>query len=159
NYLGRLGWSLDDKTEIITLPDMIANFGLDRVNDSPASFDPDKLYWLAGEYMRMLPIEDRVAGVIPFLQRAKLIGDSVDDATRQKIKRVVEACGDRLKLFSDILLYGAPFFRKEPVYEPKAVEKRLKKQGVPELLSAFRGILADAQPFEPAVLEENLRAF
>ena len=39
---------------------MIANFGLERVNDSPASFDPDKLYWLAGEYMKMLPL-DRAA--------------------------------------------------------------------------------------------------
>src|SRR5262245_61185957 len=40
NYFGRLGWSLDDKSEIIPLEQMIANFGLDRVNDSPASFDP-----------------------------------------------------------------------------------------------------------------------
>ena len=55
NYLGRLGWSLDDKTEFMTLEEMIANFSLDRVNDSPASFDPDKLYWLAGEYMKLRP--------------------------------------------------------------------------------------------------------
>jgi len=48
NYLGRLGWSLDDKTEFMTRTEMIANFSLERVNDSPASFDPDKLYWLAG---------------------------------------------------------------------------------------------------------------
>ena len=51
NYFGRLGWSLDDKTEIIPLDVMIANFSLKCVNDSPASFDPEKLYWLAGEYM------------------------------------------------------------------------------------------------------------
>src|SRR5207249_11290860 len=43
NYLGRLGWSLDDKTEIIGLEEMIAKFSLDRVNQSPASFDPEKL--------------------------------------------------------------------------------------------------------------------
>ena len=138
---------------------MVANFGLERVNKSPASFDPDKLYWLAGEYMRLLPIEERAAGVVPFLRRAGLIGDSVDEPTRQKIARVVEACGDRLKLFSDILLYGAPFFRKDPAYEPKALEKRVRKQGVPELLTEFRAILADAEPFEPPVLEEKLRMF
>ena len=159
NYLGRLGWSLDDKSEVIPLKDMLANFGLDRVNDSPASFDPDKLYWLAGEYMRMLPVEDRAAGVIPFLLRAGLVIEPVDQSAQQKIRRVVEACGDRLKLFSDILLYGAPFFRADPVYEPKAVEKRLRKQGVAELLTAFRGVLADVEPFEPHALEEKLRAF
>src|SRR5207237_2500128 len=67
NYLGRLGWSLDDKSEVIPLDQMIANFGLDRVKDSAASFDPDKLYWLAGEYMRLQTVDERGAGVIPYL--------------------------------------------------------------------------------------------
>jgi nondiscriminating glutamyl-tRNA synthetase len=159
NYLGRLGWSLDDKSEVIPLPEMIANFSLERVNDSPASFDPDKLYWLAGEYMRMLPLEERAAGVVPFLRRAGLVGDPIDEATQRKVARVVEACGDRLKLFSDILLYGAPFFRPEPVYDPKAVEKRLAKGDAPAVLRAFRDVLETTEPFTAAALEEKLRAF
>jgi glutamyl-tRNA synthetase len=159
NYLGRLGWSLDDKSEIIPLPEMIANFSLDRVNDSPASFDPDKLYWLAGEYMRMLPVEERAAGVVPFLVRAGLLAEPLDEATRAKLRRVVEACGDRLKLFSDILLYGAPFFRRDPAYDPKAVQKRLAKAGVPELLRDFRPVLERVEPWAPAAVEEQLRTF
>ena len=39
NYLGRLGWSLDDKTEYIPLDMMIANFdfetGIGRITDVP----------------------------------------------------------------------------------------------------------------------------
>jgi nondiscriminating glutamyl-tRNA synthetase len=159
NYLGRLGWSLDDKSEIINLEEMVAHFGLERVNESPASFDPDKLYWLAGEYMKALPITDRVAGVIPYLQRAGLLGPEINEASRAKLTRVVEACGDRLKLFSDILLYGSPFFRQDPLYEPQAVQKRLKKAGAAELLAQFRGELAAAEPFEVAVLEDKLRVF
>jgi glutamyl-tRNA synthetase len=159
NYLGRLGWSLDDKSEIIGLPEMVAHFGLERVNESPASFDPDKLYWLAGEYMKALPVAERVNGVIPFLQRAGLLGAKVDDAAKAKLTRVVEACGDRLKLFSDILLYGSPFFRKDPLYEAQAVQKRLKKAGAAELLAQFRTELAAVEPFEAAVLEEKLRVF
>ena len=159
NYLGRLGWSLDDKSEIIQLDEMVANFGLERVNESPASFDPDKLYWLAGEYMKLLPVNDRVAGVIPYLQpAADLLGNDVDDASKAKLTRVVEACGDRLKLFSDILLYGAPFFRKDPLYDPQAVQKRLKKAGAAELLAQFRAELAATESFEVAVLEDKLRA-
>ena len=159
NYLGRLGWSLDDKTEIIPLDNMIENFGLDRVNQSPASFDPDKLYWLAGEYMRMLSIEERVAGVIPFLERASLCSPADQEKLRPKIKRIVEASGDRLKLFSDILLYGAPLLAKDPAYQPKAVEKRLKKPGSAELLREFQAVLSQTQPFEAAPLEETLRSF
>ena len=88
---------------------MIANFGLERVNDSPASFDPNKLYWLAGEYMKLLPTADKVAGCVPFLARAGLVAEPLDDATRTRLAAVVEGCGDRLKLFSDILPYGSPF--------------------------------------------------
>jgi glutamyl-tRNA synthetase len=71
----------------------------------------------------------------------------------------VEACGDRLKLFSDILLYGAPFFRADPGYEPKAVQKRLAREGVPALLREFRPVLERVEPWTPAVLEEQLRQF
>ena len=156
NYFGRLGWSLDDKTEIMSLETMIANFGLDRVNDSPASFDPDKLLWMAGEYMKQLPMDEKVEGVIPFLRRAGLIGDSVDDALRRKIRRVLEACGDRIKVFSDIYLYASFFFR-DPVYEAVAVKKRLHKEGIPEQLRQFATALAVQEPFEPAALEAKLK--
>jgi glutamyl-tRNA synthetase len=160
NYLGRLGWSLDDKEEIIPLERMIANFGLERVNKSPASFDPVKLDWLAGEYMRMLPEPEKVAGVIPFLQRRGLTPDGPpDEAARRKVAEVVRACGDRLKLFSDILLYGSFFFTKDPEYDMQAVKKRVQKAGVPEALHEFAKVLADVQPFEPDKLEEALEAF
>jgi glutamyl-tRNA synthetase len=159
NYLGRLGWSLDDKSEIIPRDEMVAKFSLQRVNNAPGNFDPAKLLWLAGEYMRMLPIAQRVAGVIPFLARAGLITEPVDNATRDKVGRVVETCGDRLKVFSDVLLYGGSFFVKDPAYDPKAVEKKLKKVGAPEALRAFADVLASAKEFEAGPLEQLLQSF
>ncbi len=145
NYFGRLGWSLDDKTEIMPLATMIANFSLDRVNDSPASFDPEKLHWVAGEYMKAAPLERKVEGVMPVLRRAGLRRrDDADHAQRSPGR---EACGERLKIFSDILQYGAFFFR-DPQYDPKAVKQRLQKEGMPALLREFAEVLAAAEPFE-----------
>src|SRR5947209_14187179 len=102
---------MDASSEVISLDQMSANFSLDRVNNAPGNFDPAKLLWLAGEYMRQLPLKEKVAGVVPFLHRAGLVSDEIDAVTREKIRHVVEVCGDRLKIFSDILLYGAFFFR------------------------------------------------
>jgi glutamyl-tRNA synthetase len=158
NYLGRLGWSLDDKTEIIGLDEMIAKFSLDRVNESPASFDPEKLLWVAGEYMRQLPLEQKIDGVIPFLRKMGGLSATVDAASRVKIGRVVEACGDRLKIFSDILLYGTFFFRA-PAYDPAAVAKRLHKDGIPALIREFASVLKSVEPFEAASLETQAKTF
>ncbi|MER3414845.1 MAG: glutamate--tRNA ligase [Gemmataceae bacterium] len=158
NYLGRLGWSLDEKSEIIPLDTMIAHFSLERVNNSPASFDPDKLYWLAGEYMRMLPLDEKVNGVVPYLVRAGLIAEEPDADTLARVRRVVVACGDRLKLFSDILLYGAFFFR-DPWYDPQAVAKRLAKDGIPTLLRDFASVLRTVEPFAAQTLEASLQDY
>jgi glutamyl-tRNA synthetase len=159
NYLGRLGWSLDDKTEFMTLQQMIDNFSLERVNDSPASFDPDKLYWLAGEHMKLLPMEQKIAGAIPFLVKAKLVAEPVDAQARDLLHRIIEAMGDRLKLFSDILLYAPPFLRSEPEYDPEAVESVLKKPGVADQLRGVAEALSKCEPFDAATTEKALHDF
>jgi glutamyl-tRNA synthetase len=155
NYLGRLGWSLDDKTEIMPLQTMIDNFSFERVNDAPASFDPEKLHWVAGEYMKQLPLAARVEGVLPVLKRAKLIADPID---RAKVEKVVAACGERLKIFSDVLLYAA-FLFKDPVYDPAAVKKRLHKEGAKDMLRAAMDVLKATPSFEAPDLEAALKAW
>ncbi len=157
NGLARLGWSLDDRTEKIPRQVLIENFSLERIHKSPASFDPDKLYWLQGEYMRELPLEQKVAGTIPFLQRAGLVGDPVDESTRSLIRRVIEALGDRMKVFTDVIVYGGFFFKDEVDYDPKAVQKVLLKEHVPVVLARLRERLAGLEPFDAAHIEEVVR--
>jgi glutamyl-tRNA synthetase len=159
NYFGRLGWSLDDKTEIMPLETMIANFGFERVNDSPASFDPDKLYWLAGEYMKQLPVAEKLEGSLPYLRRAGLIGDSLDAATRDKLAQIIEASKERIKLFTDVIGLAAPFLKADPDYDAKAVEKELRKPGVADTLRAFAVVVKAAEPFDPATLERVAQEF
>jgi nondiscriminating glutamyl-tRNA synthetase len=159
NYLARLGWSLDDKTEYIPLPEMTANFALERVLSAPASFDPVKLDWLAGEYMKQLPLEEKVAGCAPFLERAGLLREAMNPKDRSRLTQVVTACGDRIKIFSDILTYGSPFFHDDPAYDPKSVERRLKKAGAADLLGAFAEVLKTIEPFDPPTLEKALQDF
>lgn len=159
NYLCRLGWSLDDKTEFMTLPEMIANFSLERVNDSPASFDPEKCYWIAGEHMKRLSIDHRIAGCVPFLVRAKLVTEPLDAYTLDRLRRIIVAMDDRLKLFSDILVYAGPFLKAKPEYDPAAVESVLKKPGNAELLREAKGALTVCDPFDAATTEKTLVEF
>ncbi len=63
NFLGLLGWSLDDKTEIISREDFVRHFTLDRLIKSPAIFNIEKLDWMNGVYMRQMP-DDRLIDLL-----------------------------------------------------------------------------------------------
>jgi glutamyl-tRNA synthetase len=150
---------LDDHSEIILLKEMVAKFGLDRVNNAPASFDPDKLFWVAGEYMKVLPLDKKVEGALPFMQKAGFINSVPTPLELETLRKVIDATGDRLKIFSDILPYGAPFFKSDPDYDLKSLAKRVAKEGVPELLKTFSVSLNALSDFSVASIEATLKDF
>jgi glutamyl-tRNA synthetase len=157
NYLVLLGWSLDDKTEFLTRAQMIENFSLERVNPGPASFDPTKLLAFQAEYMRKLPAAEKVAGVLPFLERAGWITAPVGDDTRAYVARIVEALGDRIKVFGDVLLQAPFFFVKddELAFDDKAFAKRVLAPGAVDRLAEYRGWLAEQSAFDAASLDKG----
>ncbi len=159
NYLVLLGWSLDDKTEFLSREQMIANFSLERVTKAPASFDPKKLWAFEDHYMQALPTKQKVAAMLKYLQRAGLVPTPAPCDVGPKLTRIVEAAGDRLKVFGDIIAYADFFFQDELTYDEKAFEKNLAKPGAPELLASFREALAAVEPFDVAHLEAALAAF
>jgi glutamyl-tRNA synthetase len=54
NYLGRMGWSMPDEREIFSLQEMLAAFDADRISLGGPIFDPVKLNWVNGQYIRRL---------------------------------------------------------------------------------------------------------
>ena len=159
NYLARIGWSLDATQEIFTRAELIEKFTLDRVNSSPASHDPNKLFWIEGEWMKTLPIERKLAGCLPFLVRDGLATEPIAPEIHQRIVSVIEALGDRLKVFSDILSLGRYFFTETLTHDPDAVKKRLRKEGVPTLLAELDEVLAATEPFDVPNLEKVVHAY
>ena len=158
NALGRIGWSLDDSTEIMSLDTMTANFSLDRVVKAPAGFDPDKLYSFQGHWMKELPDDQKLAGVLPYLVQAGLLTDPVAPEQQDFVARIVAALGDRLKVFSDILAARCFFQDNYPV-DQKNFEKRVKKEGIPAHLTAFAQRMERLEPFTVSTLEPLLAAY
>jgi glutamyl-tRNA synthetase len=161
NYLVLLGWSLDDSTEEFTREEMIKHFSLERVNKSPASFDAQKLMAFQQRAMNALPIKQKVARSIEFLQRAGLIAEPTPCDMGEYVTAIVEAASDRITVFGDILEFD-DFFTPddELVFDEKAFEKRLASadDAVP-LLMAFRDQLSAAESFDAASLEKLLHDF
>jgi glutamyl-tRNA synthetase len=162
NYLCRLGWSMDGETEFIPLPTLIANFSLDRVTDAPGNYDAKKLFWLQGEYMKLVPTPEKVERCVPFLKKAKLIGDTLDDRTRDVLTKIIDASGDRIKLFSDVLAFAAPILKADIEYDPKALDKAFKDAKNPNakaMLSEFAEVLKALDPFDAATTDKALHDF
>ena len=67
NFLSLIGWSLDDKTEIMSRQELIENFSLERIGKTGAIFNRDKLDWMNGVFIRKLSYEDLLRKIMPYL--------------------------------------------------------------------------------------------
>ena len=155
-----IGWSLDDSREQFTRAEMIELFTLDRVGKSPASFDPQKLWAFEDRHMRDVPVESKVPAALLYLQRAGLVPAPPPSTIGPYIARVIAAAGDRIKTMGDILQFREFFVSDDslPIEGPE-FEKLLKAPGAVALLREFAARLESAAAFEPAALEQDLKAF
>jgi glutamyl-tRNA synthetase len=161
NYLLLLGWSLDDRTERFDRAAMIESFSLERVKSAPASFDPQKLMAFQAQRMAELDLPTKVEMTLPFLQRAGLLPNDPAAADRVRLEAVLRGVGDRLRVGGEILDYDYCFQGADQLtYDESAFEKRLRS--APETIDLLRGllpILAVVQPFEPTVLEAEVKQY
>ena len=161
NALARLGWSLDDKTEILSRQTVVDNFTVERVIKAPAGLDPDKLQSYQVHWMNELPQDRKIDGCMEFLVAAGLVDSDPEPERRSYIGRVIAAAGDRIKLFSDILDFDDFLIADDQLpYDEKAVEKRLRKpQDAVDLLREFRSRLELAESFDADALDKLLHDF
>jgi glutamyl-tRNA synthetase len=160
NYLLLLGWSLDDSREEFSRRDMIELFTLDRVNKSPASFDPQKLWAFQDRHMRAIPVDAKVPAALQYLQKAGLVASPPPASLGPYIARVIAAAGDRIKTMGDILQFREFFVADDALPVGGAeFDKAVKAPGAAALLREFTARLEAATAFEPAALEQELKAF
>jgi glutamyl-tRNA synthetase len=64
NFLARLGWSHGDD-EVFSREQLVEWFDLEHISRSPAQFNPEKLAWLNGQYIKAAEPERLAADVAP----------------------------------------------------------------------------------------------
>jgi glutamyl-tRNA synthetase len=161
NYLLLLGWSLDDSREDFSKYEMIELFDLQRVNKAPASFDPQKLLAFQSRWMSRLTMESRVEQCLPFLDAAGLISHPPSEEQLNKVKELVQAAGERIRMGGDILEFKNFFLLDSQVdFAAEDFQKHLRDNPAGrEYLQKLRGHLALCPSSEPAALEKCLKDF
>ncbi len=66
NYIILLGWSGKNDREIYSMAELEECFNIEGLNKSPAIFDPEKLKWMNGVYIRALPVEKFHEYALPY---------------------------------------------------------------------------------------------
>lgn len=69
NFIALLGWSPGGDREIFSLPELVEIFDPAGINKSPAIFDIQKLNWMNGEYIRMMPLEKFCEQAMPYYKQ------------------------------------------------------------------------------------------
>ncbi len=157
NFMALLGWSLDDKTEVMDRGTLVQSFSLERINKSAAIFDLEKLVWMNGVYIRQLSVSELAERILPFLERE--LPPSLLPVDQEYLLRIVPLIRERIKLLADAAHLTSYFFEEELDYEAGAlVQKGMEAREVPPALEAARDELGRAGELQHEPLEQALRA-
>ena len=162
NYLALQGWSYDGVTEIMTRDELIARFTLERIQPSPARWNPEKLRDMNGIYIRKLTTEQLAERVLPFMQRAGLIGELASEEEWSYLISLIPLIHERLEELQE-----APellmFFYRDVIpgetYNPAdLIPKKHDAGQTITLLRAAHKALSQITDWTPPALETTLRA-
>lgn len=166
NFLGLLGWSLDDRTEIISRQEFVRHFSLDRLLKSPAVFNIEKLDWMNGEYMRSLPDDELARLLMEWLEKPEAQGGLPAVVPRPLdaayTRRILPLVRERVKLLSKAREMMDFFYLPEPLAldATTLLGERFKEERAQGalLLSEALVLAEQAREWAPAALEQAYRA-
>jgi glutamyl-tRNA synthetase len=160
NYLALLGWSTGTEEEILSLDELSVRFELEQVNRAGAVFDRERLEWLNGQWIRMLPTDELVDRLRPFLEADLATGTIERMPSDEELAALVPLVQERLPVLGAIgNLVGFLFVETVPLEPALLVPKRWD---VPTAVDALRSARATIEAngevsFDHGGLEAALR--
>lgn len=152
NYLARVGWSYDDRTEFFTRDDLIEKFTLEGVNKSPAAFSYDKLESIDAEHIRGLAVDDLAGRLLRYLHEhgvpqasPEMVG-GLTPLIRERIKKLSEAVDATDFFFANAIDYPAEML----------IGKKLTAEESLGGLHRMRDVLESLPDFREETLEARL---
>jgi len=157
NYLALLGWSPEGEEEILSLPELVNQFTLDRVGKTAAIYDIKKLTWMNGHYLNEEDLDRIVELAIPYFQKKNLISENPSQEEMDYLRKVVEAVRSRVKTLAEVADAAEYFFVDDFSYDEKGVRKHFRKENAAEYLAKAKEKLAALSDFTLETTEAAYR--
>jgi glutamyl-tRNA synthetase len=157
NFLALLGWSLDDRTELLSQEELMRHFSLERVGKTAAIFNKEKLDWMNGVYLRRLSTDELARRAMPFLDRdlPEIVNRPLDD---RYVSKVISLIQERAKTLAEIAQLSSFFFLDELEYDAGLLlSKKLDSGAAAAALTAAKQDLQGVAHWDALTLEDILR--
>jgi glutamyl-tRNA synthetase len=157
NFLALLGWSLDDKTEMMSRQQLIDNFSLERVSKTAAIFNQDKLNWMNGVYIRRLTLDDFIQRSGPFLNTG-LPRAVKRPLSINYVRQIMPLAQERARTLAEVPDLVEFFFVDELDYETDLlISKDMSQESATRALEVSQQRLEKLEAFDTESLESLLR--
>lgn len=132
NYLALMGWSHPNGKEIFSLEEYKSVFDIKDIQKTAPVFDPVKLEWLNGVYIRKYPVSSIKYKVLEFYKKKNI---SLDEKI---VKKTIPLIQERIKKLSDYLPLCEFFFKAPGKYEIDLTNKKNFFKQVVETLNKIK---------------------
>lgn len=157
NYLALLGWSLSADEDIFSVEQLVENFDIHNVLANPARFDVKKATAINGTHIRMLDPQDFRHRLIPYLQSAGLVGETLTDEQNSILDQAAPLVQERMNLLGETPgLLGFLFRSDDQIQIAPDAQKQLK-ESAPQVLQAAIAALEPLEDFTAENIEIALR--
>ncbi len=158
NFLALLGWSPGEgDREVFTREQLIAAFDLSGISGGNAVFNVEKLDWFNQQHLWSLPPAELGWRVKPVLERAGLWSDVYAGDKHAWFDAVLQLLKTRAKKIDDFAELGRYFFTMEPAYDPAAVARHLRTDGMRDHLVAIDEAFDALPTFDVDTTEQAVR--
>jgi glutamyl-tRNA synthetase len=186
NYLCFLSAEFDESMITWSLDDLVRDFDVTRLGTSPSIFDPEKLRWMNGRYLRAMTDEWLGGRLVEYLTRVGFYGDpagvgelagkgaqalavAVEDAETEHMpptvpdeeqealtREVAPLVHEKLEVLADFIPMAGWFFRTLE-FTPEALERLQGTAGAAETLSTAAADLRDLEQWDVPAIETLVR--
>jgi len=130
NFVAFLGWNPGDERELFTLEELSKEFSLERVGNSGAVFNIEKLDWLNFEHLRKKPDAEVLQILKDQLAQSGFGGKNYSDAY---LLNVISAMRERVTFVKDFIEKSPYFFQAPSLYDEDVKKKRWKQESPAQL--------------------------